>query len=97
MYARPRGSVIDVVATVEAVVTEGDLTAETTVAVTVEAVVTGVEIMAPEIMTIAHPAENTEEATTVGNHEVGLENQVDGGQKVRVALVDAEITRGAFI
>ena len=70
---------------------------ETAVVVTVEAVVIDVEMVDPEIMTIAHPAENTEEATTVGNHEVGLENQVDGGPKVRVALVDAEITRGAFI
>ena len=78
-------------------VTEVDINAETTVAVTVEAVVTDVEMMAPEIMTIAHPAENTEEATTVGNHEVGLENLVDGVPKVRVAPVDAEITRGAFI
>ena len=64
---------------------------------TAEVVVTDVEMMVPEIMTIAHLAENIEGAMIVDNHVVVLENPVDGAQKVRAAPVDAETTRGAFI
>jgi len=78
--------VVTVVAIVEAVVTE---------VATAEVVVTDVEMMGAT--TIAHHAENIEEAMTVDNHEAVLENLVDGAPKVRVAPVDAEIARGAFI